>query len=236
MEAVMDTSISGRVLIVGGRSGIGEAFATHITANYPKVEFGVPDKAYLDITNHKKIRAYFEKNGAFTHIVYSAGVNQLAWATDSNIDNLMGTMFDINCAGFVQLISEHVTQFPTAYLSAVAVSSDAGRIPMRGSVAYCASKAALNMAVKVLARELAPLHRINAVAPGMVADTPMTHYIMETLPGFRDWSPDWAARYEKMGTPTGRRATKEEVSQAIAFLLFGPDQMTGTILDINGGR
>jgi NAD(P)-dependent dehydrogenase (short-subunit alcohol dehydrogenase family) len=232
----MDTTIDGRALIIGGQSGIGAAFADYLIANYPKVQVGLPPKSYLDVTNHTKIRTYFEKNGAFTHIVYSAGLNRLAWATDSNIDNIMGQLFDVNCAGFVQVISEHVTQFPTAYLSVVAVSSDAGRIPMRGSVAYCASKAALNMAVRVLARELAPLHRINAVAPGMVADTPMTHYIMETLPGFRDWSPDWAERYEKMGVPTGRRATKQEVAEAIAFLLFGPEQMTGTILDINGGR
>jgi NAD(P)-dependent dehydrogenase (short-subunit alcohol dehydrogenase family) len=232
----MDTSTKGRVLIVGGRSGIGEAFTDHIVANYPKMEFGIPYRDYLDVTSHKSIRTYFEKNGAFTHIVYSAGINQLAWVNSRNIDFTMGDHFDVNCAGFVQLISEHIRHFPAQPLSAVAVSSDAGRIPMRGSVAYCASKAALNMAVRVLARELAPLHRINAVAPGMVEDTPMTDYIDRNLPEFRGWSLEWVRKYEQMGTPTGRRATKQEVAQAIAFLLFGPDQMTGTILDINGGR
>jgi NAD(P)-dependent dehydrogenase (short-subunit alcohol dehydrogenase family) len=232
----MDTSTKGRVLIVGGRSGIGQAFTDHIVANYPKMEFGVPDQNYLDVTSHKSVKTYFEKNGAFTHIVYSAGINQLAWVTSDRIVHTVWDQFDVNCAGFIGVISEHIRQFPTAYLSAVAVSSDAGRIPMRGSVAYCASKAALNMAVRVLARELAPLHRINAVAPGMVADTPMTDYIDRNLPEFRGWSLEWVRKYEKMGTPTGRRATKQEVAEAIAFLLFGPDQMTGTILDINGGR
>ena len=107
---------------------------------------------------------------------------------------------------------------------------------MRGSVAYCASKAALNAAVRVMARELAPLHRINAVAPGMVEDTPMTDYIDRNLPEFRGWALEYVAEYERQNTPSGRRATKSEVAETIVWVLFGPEQMTGAILDINGGR
>jgi NAD(P)-dependent dehydrogenase (short-subunit alcohol dehydrogenase family) len=118
----------------------------------------------------------------------------------------------------------------------VAVSSDAAERPMRTSIAYCASKAALNMAVKVAARELAPEIRVNAVSPGMVSGTAMTEYIDDVVPEIRRWTPEAAARYEQSQIPAGRRATKDEVADLVYHTLCGPEYMTGSILTLNGGR
>jgi sorbitol-6-phosphate 2-dehydrogenase len=230
--------MDGKVLIVGGRSGIGAATAELLAKKYSGhgMELAIPDHKMLDVDAPYSIDRYVREFGPFTHIVYSAGLNRLFWVTHRKISFMMEDMYSVNCAGFVELIGSHVRLYPTAYLSAVAVSSDASRIPMRGSVAYCSSKAALNMAVKVMARELAPLHRINAVAPGMVEGTPMTAYIDEAIPEFRGWTEERAREYERSNTPTGRRATLGEVAETIEWVLFGPDQMTGAIIDINGGR
>lgn len=59
----------------------------------------------------------------------------------------------------------------------VAISSNSARIPRRGSMPYCASKAALSMALRVAARELAEAQKGVAVwgyEPGLLAGTPMT--------------------------------------------------------------
>ena len=236
-QGLEEIIVTYKVLIIGGNSGIGLATAGHIRGVWlESAEIHTPSKPELDVDAPLRVESYLSRHGPFTHIVYSAGINRLAWASKKKISFHMEDHFAINCAGFVEVIGAHVRLFPTAYISAVAVSSDASSRPMRGSVAYCASKAALNMAVKVLARELAPLHRINAVAPGMVEGTAMTAYIDETIPAFRGWTDEEALAYERANTPTKRRATLEEVAETITWVLFGPDQMTGAIVEINGGK
>ena len=223
-------------LIIGGHSGIGKRTSEYLRGMYPNAEFCVPERNILDVQSKAELRACVKQEGPFSHIVYSAGINQLAWVDDPEMNVLMAKMMDTNCFAFAMLLSYHIQLFPAERFSAVAVSSDAGRVPMRGSLAYCVSKAALDMAVKVLARELAPGCRVNAVAPGIVEGTAMTRYIDETIPDFREWIPEFAHEYEKQGIPTGRRATLDEVAKTIAWVLMGPWQMTGTIVDINGGR
>jgi len=225
-----------KVLIVGGNSGIGKEVSRTLTKSYRAIPQFIPSRDFMDVTSRHAVETFIKGYGPFTHIVYSAGANELAWVSAANVTMLAEELFDVNCAGFITVISEHIRQYPESPLSAVAVSSDAAEIPMRGSVAYCASKAALNMAVKVLARELAPLHRINAVSPGMVDGTPMTAYIDSTIPIFRGWTPDQARNYEKQNVPTRKRATRDEVAETVIWVLMGPDQMTGSIIDINGGR
>jgi NAD(P)-dependent dehydrogenase (short-subunit alcohol dehydrogenase family) len=225
-----------KVLVVGGMSGIGDTVARELKRQYPKLEQYVPPRLIMDVTDRCSVANAVQAEGPFTHIVYSAGMNDLAWVPERRTARLMDETFRVNCSGFVSVVSEHIHAFPDDALSVVAVSSDAAEIPMRGSVAYCASKAALNMAVKVLARELAPLHRINAVSPGMVDGTPMTAYIDATIPIFRGWTPDQARNYERQNVPTERRASRDEVAETVIWVLMGPDQMTGSIIDINGGR
>jgi NAD(P)-dependent dehydrogenase (short-subunit alcohol dehydrogenase family) len=70
----------------------------------------------------------------------------------------------------------------------------------------------------------------------MVEGTAMTEYIDKTIPKFRGWTPEYAREYERQGTPTGRRATLTEIAQAVVWVLLGPDQMTGAIISVNGGR
>jgi len=223
-------------LIVGGHSGIGKRTVAYLRGMYPNAEFCVPKRDILDVRSHVEIQACVGREGPFSHIVYSAGINELAWVDKADLDVVLYDAMEVNCFGFAVLIGEHVRQFPAHRFSAVAVSSDAGQVPMRGSLAYCVSKAALDMAVRQMARELAPECRINAVAPGIVDGTDMTKYIDETIPDFRGWTPEQALDYERQGIPTGRRATLDEVAKTIAWVLMGPGQMTGAIIDINGGR
>jgi NAD(P)-dependent dehydrogenase (short-subunit alcohol dehydrogenase family) len=108
---------------------------------------------------------------------------------------------------------------------------------MRTSAIYCASKAALEMAVRVASRELAPLGwRVNAVAPGKVADTPMTSYVDQRVMEIRGWTEEQASEYERQSSPLGRMVTKEEVADVILNVLNGPQAQTGEIIAVNGGR
>jgi pteridine reductase len=94
--------------------------------------------------------------------------------------------------------------------------------PWPAYVPHGASKAALVMLTKGLARALAPDVAVNAVAPGPVL-----------VPD--EW--DAAARERlRASTPLGRLGTPDDAVRAVLFLLTGTDFVTGTILVVDGGR
>jgi NAD(P)-dependent dehydrogenase (short-subunit alcohol dehydrogenase family) len=221
-------------LVIGGNSGIGKAFAR--LNDYYFRSIWTPWQDELDVRVIEECKSYVNMRGPFSHIVYSAGINKLRWIKHFSTGNPTSEIFDTNVVGLTNIVSQHLEFFPDARVSLVAISSDASDRPMRGSLAYCVSKAALDMCIKCMARELAPLWRVNGVAPGMVEGTSMTEYIDRTIPEFRGWTPEFAEAYEKASVPTGRRATLEEVAETILFVLTGPDQINGEIIKVNGGR
>jgi pteridine reductase len=87
---------------------------------------------------------------------------------------------------------------------------------------YLASKAALHSLTRSLARELAPAVQVNAVAPGAIL-------LPEGAP------PSYGKRLAR-NVPLGRLGTPEEIAEAVAFLVEGPDYVTGEILRVDGGR
>jgi NAD(P)-dependent dehydrogenase (short-subunit alcohol dehydrogenase family) len=224
-----------RLLVLGGASGIGEAFvqrARELPSAWDQIY--APDIAELDVIRIEPMLEAVRKYQP-TDVVYSVGVNNLDWMRDASklaFTHLMET----NVWGFFNLIRalDHYGPHPS---NVVAVTSDAAWRPMRTSAIYCASKAALEMAVRVASREYAPAGwRINAVAPGKVEHTPMTDYVDQRVLELRGWSTAAAEAYEVASTPLGRKVTKEEVAQVIEHVLFGPKAQTGEIVAVNGGR
>lgn len=224
-------------IVIGGNSGIGKQLVSEMEHDlrFENVNWITPSVTEMDVRSNASISMYVRDNGPFKYIAYCAGYNKLEWIRDASRLNVEQS-FEVNVLGFINLLHHHGYRFPDSYGSAVAISSDAGRIPMRTSIAYCASKAALNMAVRVAARELAPRWRVNAVAPGIISDTPMTNYIDAEVPRIRGWSSEMAWEYEQAMIPAGRRGEKYEVSHIMRDVLSGPGYLTGSIIEISGGK
>lgn len=233
-----------KTLIIGGHTnGIGDAFAQHwdmecTSPNGSRDPFA--DKAYkptreeLDVRDQAAIVRYFEQHGPFDEIVYSAGISQLKWLRDLTWRDL-DRVYDINVAGAILVAAAHADAFPEHAVRYAVVVSDAAHTPMRGSIAYTTSKAALEMAVRNMGRELAPLWTVVGVSPGVVDGTEMTRELAETIPEFRGWTADQAREYEGV-PPIGRRVTKHEVAETLWFALTGPQALNGSIITINGGK
>jgi len=174
-----------------------------------------------------------------TFVVYSAGVTALDW-----LDNVaymdFKRLMDINTYGFINVMQgllDADATHPTVSRSVVAITSDAAWRPMRTSLAYCASKAALEMAVRVAARELAPIGwKVNAVAPGKVADTPMTEYVDKRVLELRNWTQEDAEQRELASSALGRKVDAAEVAEVVVSTLLGPLAQTGVVIPVNGGR
>src|SRR5580693_2798707 len=113
--------------------------------------------------------------------------------------------------------------------SVVNVSSVAGISGIGSSVAYAASKGALNTITLSLARALAPLIRVNAVCPGYI-DTPWftKGRGVEGAAKIRD---SIVSR-----VPLKRASTAEDVANVVCFLaLPQSSNMTGEIVRIDAG-
>ncbi len=113
--------------------------------------------------------------------------------------------------------------------SVVNISSIAGIAGIGSSVAYVASKGALNSITLSLARALAPLIRVNAVCPGYI-DTPWFT---------KGRGAEQAAKIRAMvadRSPLKVASTAEDVAEAVCFLA-GPQSrnMTGELLRIDAG-
>ena len=122
-------------------------------------------------------------------------------------------------------------------VTVLAITSDAGERPMRTSMAYCASKAGLNMAIKVAARECAAHGiRVLGIAPGMTEGTDMTKYIDRTVPELRGWTEAKTVEYEIQQEVTPGRINREELAVVAIMAANGPRHWTGDIITVNGGR
>jgi NAD(P)-dependent dehydrogenase (short-subunit alcohol dehydrogenase family) len=217
-----------KVWVIGGTSGIGAAVADHFAIDGKGTDVFITGKN-IDVRSLDELEGYHHCHGPFDTVVYSAGINWLNWIVDQPA---MMPIYDVNVAGFVRVLG---ILSGSGCQSVVAISSDAASRPMRTSIAYCASKAALDMAVRCAAREMAPM-RINAVSPGMTANTEMTAYIDEMVPFIRGWTEEHAADYEKSQSPIGRRGTPQEIARVVYDVATGPDFLTGSIVTVNGGR
>jgi NAD(P)-dependent dehydrogenase (short-subunit alcohol dehydrogenase family) len=222
---------SGPVVVVGGSSGIGAAVAARYRAG--GVEVVVWDRTpgsdvVCDITDPAQVdaaaRATVDRIGVPTEVTVTAGIGHSGRLMEADVsawDRVMG----INAKGVwlaMRALAGAMTEAGSG--SIVAISSVSARLADQTMGLYCASKAALDMVVKVAAAEWAPMLRVNAVAPG-VTDTPMLG------PAPRDGS--WLAGVSGR-TVLGRLGRPDDIAEAVAAV-HGMHWMTGQIIECDGG-
>jgi 7-alpha-hydroxysteroid dehydrogenase len=130
----------------------------------------------------------------------------------------------INGLRLVRCALPHLLESDSA--SVVMVSSAIGHVVGRGYVAYGSGKAALDHSVRLLAAELNPKVRVNAVAPGAVLTDSLEKVAAD---------PAMKALLERE-TPLHRIGTVEDVAAAVLYLA-GPasSYVTGQVLAVDGG-
>ena len=108
----------------------------------------------------------------------------------------------------------------------VNMSSLSGKVGMVGQTNYSAAKAGIVGMTKAAAKELAHLGvRVNAIAPGLIRSA-MTEAMPQRI---------WDAKVAEV--PMGRAGEPSEVANVALFLASDlSSYMTGTVLDVTGGR
>jgi len=174
-------------------------------------------------------QAALDRWGRIDWLVNNAGVT--AFAAHGDLDALQADDFQriyaVNVIGSFQMIRACAESMRAHGEGAVVnVSSLAGVAGIGSSVAYAASKGALNTLTVDLARALAPEIRVNAVCPGFVETRWWKNRLGDAYEEQRD-------RFAAM-TPLGKVVTPQETAQTVAFLLAA-EKLTGETLMLDAG-
>jgi NAD(P)-dependent dehydrogenase (short-subunit alcohol dehydrogenase family) len=185
-----------------------------------------------DVTNEADVAAAVaraaEATGKLDVAVANAGAGAGGPIFATTVEMWRYTV-DVNLTGTF-LTVKHAAQrmAATGGGAIVAISSIAGPLTHRFMAPYCASKAGVEMLIKVAADELGPLGvRCNVVRPGLVP-TEMADPLVQDQVVVDDYLDQ---------TPRGRLGRVEDIAAAVRWLA-GPesDWVTGQCLAVDGGH
>lgn len=243
------------VIITGGGTGVGAAAAlmlakggAKITINYSRsaTEAETTAKACQelggetlvcqgDVSNDDDCRRIvaetIEKWGRVDGLMNNAGTTQ--FVADNSLEALSADdflrIYHVNVVGAYQMARAVAPSMQEQGKgSIVNTSSIAGVMGIGSSIAYAASKGAMNTMTISLARLLAPEIRVNAIAPGFITG--------------RWWLDKLGQEgYDKMvsgvekSVPLNHAGTPEDMAEAAVFLLTASRNITGEILISDAG-
>jgi 3-oxoacyl-[acyl-carrier protein] reductase len=174
--------------------------------------------------------AALERWGRIDGLVNNAGTT--VFAAHQDLDALDAQTFQrlyaVNVVGPYQMTRAAAGALRAAGGSVVNVSSMAGMTGDGSSIAYAASKGALNTLTLSLARALAPAVRVNAVCPGLV-ETRWTAALVGA-----EAAATRTAAWEAVA-PLGRVLTPEDVAETILWLLLQAPGITGELVQLDAG-
>lgn len=173
-----------------------------------------------------------DKWGRIDILVNNAGVSK--FANHSKLDELTAEDFQniyaVNVIGAYQMIRAVEPAMKTQGFGAVVnVSSIAGVRGIGSSVAYAASKGALNTMTISLARALAPEIRVNAVCPGFIE----TRWFKEKA-GEDVFNA--VSKANRESSPLKKGAPPEDIADSIVFFATeGAQHITGETVLVDAG-
>ena len=251
------SSLKNKVAIVtGSATGLGAAVALqladkgcNVVINYTKSEAEAKETlaaceakgveallAQGDVGEDADCRRIVEETvkkwGRVDVLVNNAGGTKFADHADLdelNADDFLW-IYKVNVVGSYQMIracAPHMREAGKG--SVVNISSIAGVTGIGSSVAYAASKGALNTMTLSLARSLAPKIRVNAVCPGFIGTRWFSdRFGQQTFEGIK--------RQQEESTPLQRAGTPEDIATAVVFFCGeGSDHITGETLITDAG-
>lgn len=176
------------------------------------------------------VHAVLERWGRVDALVNNAGVTSFAGAT--NWDAIDAQAFQrivgVNALGTFQMIRACAPHLKAARGAIVNVSSIAGALGIGSSVAYIASKGAVNSMTLYFARALAPDVRVNAVCPGLIT----TRWFVDGVG--QEGYEKIKATYES-NAPLARASTPGDVAEAVVWLIDGARTVTGELVLLDSG-
>lgn len=183
-----------------------------------------------DAVCRRVVEAAVGRFGRLDYLVNNAGTTK--FVGHRNLAGLSAEDFQriyaVNTIGPFQMVRAAEPHLRAARGAVVNVSSVAGVYASGSSLAYVASKAALNGLTLGLARVLGPEVRINTVCPGFIEGDWLREGMGEKA--YEAARANWTAN-----APLGRPNTAEDVAENVVMFLTSAPNVTGEIFMIDAG-
>ena len=238
------------VLVTGASSGIGKETAIQISRlgarvvlvarrveqleETSKLMEGNSHKFYsFDLSKVETIEAFIKnvvsENGQFNGFVHCAGISPMRPLSMTKYENII-TAMNVNFFAFVEII-RCITKKGCFYDggSIVGISSVSSIKGNKSKLSYCASKAAMDAAIRCIAFELKDKKiKINSIMPGWVS-TEMYEYYKDNFNNTNESNERLKRQFLGVSKPV-------EIANLVAFLLSdATNTITGTSVLIDGG-
>lgn len=244
-------------LVVGAGGGIGAELAARLAregAHVAGADLELPPAAaglhglQVDVTNRASVRAMLEETalhfGGLDGVAITAGLDAGGHLSDEK----WRRTYEANVMGAYLVADEAAKLWRDQGLTASFALTTSAQAPRSGSLAFEASKAALHQLIGDLAADLAPLVRVNGVAPAgvvqgsglfprerviaLLARHEVAHRESETDEALREK----LARFYAERTLVQSPVLPADVAEAL-FLLLGDrlGKTTGHIIAVDGG-
>jgi len=239
-----------RVLVVGAKEGsLGSAIVDCLAdREFLVATAGISgEPTILDVTDPYPVLMRTLREVGADHIVVTAGINMppnadmFAGARDPL--HWYGDHFVTNCTGPMRLLEAWLEVRAGAKPLAppghfVAISSNSAHIARTGSAAYCASKAALSMAIRCKAREIGR-KGLSVIAygyePGLLAGTPMTRDVEDRAD--KEWAPKERLALHRMPGIDQEGISPDTLAGLIAYnIANGGRELNSTMHRIDSGE
>ena len=245
----------GVTIVTGSATGVGAACVKllaskgcNVVINYTKSEAEAKETqaecealgvetllVQADVSKDEDCRrmaqAAIDKWGRIDGLINNAGTTH--FVNHANLEGLSADDFQriyaVNVIGPYQMTRAVVPQMKQqGNGSIVNVSSVAGVMGVGSSIAYTASKGALNTMTLSLARALGPEVRVNTICPGFIQGRWLRG-------GLGDDVYEAAKAAQERNTPLKKAGTPEDMAQAAVWFIEGADLITGEILIVDAG-
>lgn len=203
--------------IVHGRTGDEKLATIAAELGAPKIACDVADPVAVKTA----LEGLLEQVKRIDGLVNSAGIAPRVPFNEATDEHWL-ELYRVNFLGTVhmcQAIAPVMQQYSAGAIVNIASIRSIPEMASKGSIAYSASKAAVTNFSAALAKELAPVIRVNSVSPGFT-DTPMS-----------------VATAEQWGQSLLQRiARPEEIAEVICFLLSDrASYLVGQNIVVDGG-
>ena len=242
-------------IITGSATGVGAAAAImlaergcNVVINYTRSQIEAEDTARKctaaaaetlvyqgdvsdDAACQGMAQAAIEKWGRIDYLINNAAKTK--FNPYENLDGLSAddflSIYKVNVVGAYQMVRAVAPHMKKQGRGAIVNNSSIGGVTgIASSMAYAASKAALNMMTQSLSLVLGPEIRINAIAPGAI----QTRWLQGgmTPDQYQAFLVNAAAMVPLQVVPTA-----EQIAEALVWFLEGASVVTGEVLMVDAG-
>jgi 3-oxoacyl-[acyl-carrier protein] reductase len=177
------------------------------------------------------VEVAIKKWGRVDALVNNAGTTKFVW-DHGNLEGVdaadFQNIYSVNVIGPFQMVrASKIHLLNSENPSIINISSIAGIKGIGSSIAYAASKGALNSMTLSMARNLGPI-RVNAVCPGFIDGEWLKK-------GMGEERFEATKQHIKNTSPLGKTCSPESIAEIIYNLIIASELVTGQLITVDGG-